>query len=114
LPEIGKSKQEMYNVSSTRKLSLLKPRAGIQITPGEVAALKVAESNHRRNTTLPKTNQLNYRSEAVSQIKRDVTTIDKQMIGNDDKIVEINDYLKSKIDVSKLNIRMFQSKIQRF
>jgi hypothetical protein len=69
--------------------------------------LKIAnESNHRRNTTLPKTN-FNYRSEVR---KADLTTlIDQQQ--DEEKVVEINDFLKMRIDPTKLNIRMFQEKI---
>jgi hypothetical protein len=68
-----------------------------------MAAIKIAnENNHRRNTTLPKTNlHSNYRSE----IRKDTTTIVDQT--SDEKTVEINDYLKSRIDPGKLNIRMF-------
>lgn len=55
-----------------RRVNLLKPRAGIHVTPQEIAALKIAnDTNHRRNTTLPKAN-MNYRSEVR---KADVTTL---------------------------------------
>jgi len=70
-----------------------------------MAAIKIAnENNHRRNTTLPKTNmQSNYRSD----VRKDTSTVDQQQTTSDEKTVEINDYLKSRIDPGKLNIRMF-------
>jgi hypothetical protein len=83
-------------------VNLLKPRAGIQFTQNEIAALKVAnENNHRRNTTLPKTNM---NSKYRSEVRRDNTMLDQ---ASDEKTVEINDFLKSRIDPTKLNIRMF-------
>ena len=56
---------------------------------------------------------MNYRSE-VRKAEATTTLTNGGADNDEEKVVEINDFLKTRIDPTKLNIRMFQEKIQKF
>jgi hypothetical protein len=56
---------------------------------------------------------MNYRSE-VRKAEATTALTNGGADNDEEKVVEINDFLKTRVDPTKLNIRMFQEKIQKF
>ena len=56
---------------------------------------------------------MNYRSE-VRKAEATTALTNGGVDNDEEKVVEINDFLKTRVDPTKLNIRMFQEKIQKF
>jgi hypothetical protein len=125
LPEIKRVPRKIETESlkqSLKRMQLLnakgdETRDGL----GNGKRSQVYESNHRRNTTLNKNDQrTNFKSEAEgtrntkSHLMDASRALSTDMAADQEKVVAINEFLKQKLDVSKLNVRMFQSKIQRF
>jgi len=123
LPEITRKPRKIETESlkqSLKRMQLLNAKGEeTRDALGNGKRSQIYESNHRRNTTLNK--NPNYKSEADGTRNAKSNLLDASRAlstdagpSDQEKVVAINEFLKQKLDVSKLNVRMFQSKIQRF
>ena len=120
LPDIKRQPRKVETESlkqSLKRMQLLNMKPGEDTRDVGMKPKKSSyayDSSHRRNTTLPKnehakTNNIKgeYTRNSKSHLLDASRALSTDGAYDTEKVVAINEYLKQKIDVSKLNLRMF-------